>query len=156
MHGYARGFQPHLSITFFLAIHTSITNSTRGGPSWAYSPYLPLESEARERRNEKQTKQAFMHACVCSNHPILRLIIVQSSNLSLYSMFALLHGEFTVTRDKQCACCIRSKQNLYVYTLFFEFILSFSNSSFLIAPRSMRGISTFIHYYVFRHFLINA
>ena len=81
---------------------------------------------------------------------------MQSSNLSLYSMFALLHGEFTATRDKQCACCIRSKQNLYVYTLFFEFILSFSNSSFLIAPRSMRGISTFINYYVSRHFLINA
>ena len=69
-----------------------------------------------------------MHACVCSNHPISPLIIVQSSNLSLYSMFAMQHGEFTVTRDKQCACCIRSKQNLYVYTLFFEFIFSFSNS----------------------------
>ena len=69
-----------------------------------------------------------MHACVCSNHPISPLIIMQSSNLSLYSMFALLSGEFTATRDKQCACCIRSKQNLYVYTLFFEFILNFSNS----------------------------
>ena len=38
-----------------------------GGPSWAYSPYLPLESETRESRNETQAKQAFMHACVCSN-----------------------------------------------------------------------------------------
>ena len=95
-----------------------------------------------------------MHACVCSNHPILPLIVVQSSNLSLYSTFALQHGEGTLTRDKQCACCIRSKQNLYDYTLFFEFILSFSNSSFLIAPRSMRGISTFIIYCVSRHFLI--
>ena len=95
-----------------------------------------------------------MHACVCSDHPISPLIIVQSSNLSLYSTFALLHGEFTVTRDKQCACCIRSKQNLYVYTLFFEFILSFLNSFFLIAPRSKRGISTFIIYCVSRHFLI--
>ena len=97
-----------------------------------------------------------MHACVCSNHPISPLIIVQSSNLSLYSMFALLHGEFTVTRGKQCACCIRSKQNLYVYTLFFEFILSFSNFSFLIAPRSMHGIFTPIIYCVLRHFLMNA
>ena len=69
-----------------------------------------------------------MHTCVCSNHPISPLIIVQSSNLSLYSTFAMQHGEFTVTRDKQCACCIRSKQKLYVYTLFFEFIFSFSNS----------------------------
>ena len=58
------------------------------------------------------------------------LIIVQSSNLSPYTMFALLRGEFTITRDKQCACCIQSKQDVYVYTLFFEFILSFSNSPF--------------------------
>ena len=64
----------------------------------------------------------FMHVCVFSDHRISPLIIVQSSNLSLYSMFVLLHGEFTVTRDKQCACCIRSKQDLYDYTLFFEFI----------------------------------
>ena len=68
--------------------------------------------------------QAFMRACVCSNHPISPLIIVQSSNLSLYSMFALLHGEFTITRDKQCACCIQSKQDLNVYTLFFHLILN--------------------------------
>ena len=66
-----------------------------------------------------------MHACVCSNHPISPVIIGQSSNLSLYSTFALQNGEFTLTRDKQCACCIRSKQNLYVSTLFFELILNF-------------------------------
>ena len=95
-----------------------------------------------------------MHACVCSNHPISPLIIVQSSNLFLYSTFALQHGEFTVTRDKQCAYCIRSKQNLNVYTLFLEFILSFSNFSFLIAPRSKHAISRFIIYCVSRHFLI--
>ena len=95
-----------------------------------------------------------MHACVCSNHPISPLIIVQSSNLSLYSMFALLHCTFTITRDKQFACCIRSKQDLYVYTLFFEFISIFLNSFFFIAPRSKRGIPTFITYCVSRHFLI--
>ena len=38
-----------------------------------------------------------MHACVCSNHPISPVITLQSSNLSLYSMFALLHGEFTLS-----------------------------------------------------------
>ena len=97
-----------------------------------------------------------MHACVCSNHPISHLVIVQSSNLSLYCMFALLHGKFTVTRNKQCACRIGSKQNLYVHTLFFEFILSFSNASFLIAPRSMPGISTLLIYCVLRHFLISV
>ena len=59
----------------------------------AYSPYLPLESEASGGENGTQAKEPFMHACVCSNHPISPLIIVQSSNLSLYSMFALLHGE---------------------------------------------------------------
>ena len=95
-----------------------------------------------------------MHACVCSNHPISPLIILQSSNLSLYSMFALLHGEFTLARDKQCVCCIRSKQDLYVYTLFFEFILNFLNSFFSVAPISKRGIPTFIIYCVSRHFRI--
>ena len=64
-----------------------------------------------------------MHACVCSNHPISPLITLQSSNLSLYSMFALLHCAITMTRDKQSACCIRGKQDLYVYTLFFELTL---------------------------------
>ena len=95
-----------------------------------------------------------MHACVCSNHPISPLVILQSCNLSLYSMFALLHCAFTMTRDNQCACCIRSEQDLYVYTLFFEFILSFLDSFFFLAPRSKRGIPTFIIYCVSRHFLI--
>ena len=95
-----------------------------------------------------------MHACVCSNHPISPLIILQSSKLSLYSMFALLHCTFTITRDKQCACSIRSKQDRYVYTLVLEFILSFLDSFFFIAPRSKRGIRTFIFYSVSGHFLI--
>ena len=43
-----------------------------------------------------------MHACVCSNHSISPPIILQSSNLSLYSMFALLHCTIRMTRDKQC------------------------------------------------------
>ena len=94
-----------------------------------------------------------MHACVWSNHPILPLIILQSSNLSLYTMFVLLHCTFTMTRGKQCACCIRSKQDLYVYTLFFEFIVSFLNSFLFIAPRSKRGIPTFFFYCASRHVL---
>ena len=95
-----------------------------------------------------------MHARVCSNHPISPPIILQSSNLSLSSMFALLHCAITITRDKQCACCIRSKQDLYVYTLFSECILIFLNSFLFIAPRSKRGIPTFILYCLSRHFLI--
>ena len=94
-----------------------------------------------------------MHACVYSNHPISPLLILQFSNLSLYTMFALLHGTFTITRDKQCACCIRSKQDLYVCTLFFEFILTFWDSFFFIAPRGICGIPTSIIYCVSRHFL---
>ena len=125
-----------------------------GGPSWAYLPYLPLESETKEKENRSQARQAFMHACVCSNHPMSTLIILQSCNLSLYSMFALLHCALTMTRDKQCACCIPSKQDLYVYTLFFEFILIFLNSFFFIAPRSKHGIPMFINHCVSRHFLI--
>ena len=88
---------------------------------------LPTAGERDQvsKENETQAKQAFMHVCVCSNQPISPLIIVQSSNLSLYSTFALQHGEISKTRDKQCACCIQSKHNLYVYTSFFEFILNF-------------------------------
>ena len=51
-----------------------------------------------------------MHVCVCCNHPISPLIIVQSSDLSLYSMFALLYCAITITRDKQCACCIEANK----------------------------------------------
>ena len=53
-----------------------------------------------------------MHACVCCNQSISPLIIVQSSSLSLYSMFALQQGESSETGDKQCACCIQSNKNL--------------------------------------------
>ena len=53
------------------------------------------------------------------------LIIMQSATQSLYSMFALLHGSSTVTRDKQCVCCMRSNNNLYGYTFFFEILLKF-------------------------------
>ena len=95
-----------------------------------------------------------MHASECSNHPISPLIIFESSNLSLYTMFALLHCTFTTTQDKQCACCIRCKQNLNICTLFFEFILIFLNSFFFIAPRSKRGIPTLIIYCLSPHFLI--
>ena len=95
-----------------------------------------------------------MHACVCSNQPISPLMILEYSNLSLYNMFALQHCTFTITRDKQCACCIRSKQDLYVYTLFFQFILSFLDSFFFIASISKRAFSMFIIYCVSRHFLI--
>ena len=129
---------------FFQQSITPARTPPGGGPSWAYLPYLQLESEARERRDESQAMQAFMRACVCTDHPISPLIIVQSPNMSLYSMFALLHCTFTMTRDKQCACCIRSKQDLYVYTLFFEFILSFLNSLFFIALRSKRRMPTSI------------
>ena len=95
-----------------------------------------------------------MHACVCFIQSILPLIIVQSSNLSLYSMFALQQGESSVTRENQCACCIQSNKNLYVYTLFSEVFPGSLNSFFFIFPISMRGISTFITYCMSCHFFI--
>ena len=52
--------------------------------------------------------------------------------------------------------CMLSKQDLYVYTLFFEFIWCFLDSFFFIAPRTKRGIPTFIIYCVSYHFLIIA
>ena len=85
---------------------------------------------------------------------ISTLIILQTSNPSLYSMFPLLHCTITMTRDKQCACCIRSKQDLYVFTLFFEIILIFLSSFFPIAPGRKCGIPTFIIHCVSRHFVI--
>ena len=114
---------------FFPNIHTTITNSTRGWPLLGLLT-LPTAGEREQvsEENETKMKQAFMHACVCSNESISPLFIVQSSNLSLYFTFALQRGEISETRDRQCACCIQSKHNLYVYTSFFEFILNFSNS----------------------------
>ena len=35
-----------------------------GGPSWAYLPYPPLESEARERK-KRDTTEASVYALVC-------------------------------------------------------------------------------------------
>ena len=117
--------------------------------------YLTYRWRARqEKRKTSHKRGKRLCTCVCSNHPISPLINVQSSNMSLYSMFALLHCTFTITQDKQCACCIRSKQDLYVYTLFFEFITIFCNSFFFIAPTSKRRIPTFLIYCVSRHFLI--
>ena len=119
MHRYARVLQsPTLTIFFSNnPYHKHEFNQEVGPPGLTHLTYHWRE---REQVSEENETQAFMHACVCSNHPISPLIIVQSSKLSLYSMFALLHGEFTVTQDKQSACCIRSKQNVYVYTLFCE------------------------------------
>ena len=55
------------------------------------------------------------------------VIIVQSANQSLYSMFALLDGSSTLTPDKQCECSMQGKHNLYVYTFFFDLLLNFRN-----------------------------
>ena len=72
------------------------------------------------------------------------VIILQSANQSLCSMFSLLHGQSTVTRDKQHVWCMRSNHNLYAYTSFFELLLNYQKPSFLNSTTSMGGISTFI------------
>ena len=122
-------------------------------PRLTYLTYRWRGKQGEEETTHNRGK-CFLHACVCSKHPITPVIILQSSNLSLYTMSALLHCTVTITRGKQCACCIRNNQDLYVYTLFFEFIFSFLNSFFFIAPRSKPGIPTFNIYCVSRHFLI--
>ena len=56
---------------------------------------------------------------------ISHLITLQSANQSLPTMFALLHGSSMATRGKQCVCSMRSNNNLYIYTFFFELLLNF-------------------------------
>ena len=72
------------------SIHTPLCQQSLtepgGGPSWAYSPYLPLENV---NKWECRAKHKRGRTCFTLIAP---LIIVQSSNQSLYSMFALLHG----------------------------------------------------------------
>ena len=53
------------------------------------------------------------------------LITLQSANQSLHAVFSLLHGLTTQSQGKQCACSMRSNNNLYVYTFFFELLLNF-------------------------------
>ena len=78
-----------------------------------------------EGESETQARQAFMHSCVCSNHPMTPLIICNLFNLALYRLLALLHGSYTETRDKKCVCCIRSEDTPVVYTCFIEVFLRF-------------------------------
>ena len=56
MHEYARKRWANLPI------RTQITTPPGGGPAWAYSPYLPLESESKRGAHAKNVA---MHLCVC-------------------------------------------------------------------------------------------
>ena len=42
---------------------------------------------------------------------------LQSSNVSLYRLLALLQGTFTETRDEQGACCIRDENTCGLYLI---------------------------------------
>ena len=53
------------------------------------------------------------------------LITLQSANQSPYTVFSLLHGLGTEARGKLCVSNMRSNNNLYVYTFFFELLLNF-------------------------------
>ena len=127
---YACTSMHELGSCLFLTIQSQTIHTQRwsqsltqpgGGHSCANLPYLPLERE-RESKLVVETKHKRSKHCFSLISP---LIIVQSSNQSLYPMCALLHGSSTVTRDKQCVRCIRSKHNLYVYTSFFELLLNY-------------------------------
>ena len=84
------------------------------------------------------------------------LIIVQSSNQTLYSMFSvatrLVYGN---TRQAMCMLHTKQQKPVCVYLVLGKTI-ELSNSSFLNLPRSMREISTFIIQCVFDHFFIIA
>ena len=58
-----------------------------------------------------------MHLCECLITLNLPLIICNLSNLSLYRLLALPQGTFTVTRDEQCACCIRDEHTCGLYLI---------------------------------------
>ena len=51
--------------------------------------------------------------------------ICYCADQSRCSMLALLHGKSTLTRYKQCVCCMQSNLNLYVYTSFCELLLKY-------------------------------
>ena len=81
------------------------------GPTWFYLPYSPLESKSKCGGDETR-RNAYVHM---SNHPELSSNHLQSSNLSLYRLLALLQGSFKETRDEQCACCIRDRHTCGLY-----------------------------------------
>ena len=65
---------------------------------------------------EKAKRRGYAYVCI-SNHTELTSNHLQSSNLSLYRLLALLQGTFTETRDEQCACCIRDEHICGLYLI---------------------------------------
>ena len=69
-------------------------------------------------REKRDTREKRRYAYVCmSNHPGLTSNHLQSSNLPLYCLLALLPGTFTGTRDEQCACCIQDEHTCGFYLI---------------------------------------
>ena len=56
---------------------------------------------------------------------ISSLITFPSANQYLCAMFSLLRGLTPESPGKQCACSMRSNNNLYAYTFSFELLLNF-------------------------------
>ena len=69
----------------------------------------------REKRDTSE-KRGYAYVRM-SNHPELTSNHLQSSNLPLYRLLALLQGTFTETRDEQCACCIRDEHTCGLYLI---------------------------------------
>ena len=104
-----------------------ITNhdSTRG---WLHLGLLTLPT-AGEREQVRGAREERYYALVCmSNHPDL------TANQSLYrvlSLFALLQGSFTETRDEQCVFGIRDEHTCSLYLIHRSLFVHFQILEFL-------------------------
>ena len=92
------------------SVYVLISATKKGG--WCVRAVVMVAPHctAEQDRKPPVTNTAWPKAIIFAL--ISPLIIVQSSNLSLYSMFALQHGESWGTGDKQCACCTQSNKNV--------------------------------------------
>ena len=81
--------------------------------------YLTHRWRAKQGKGKKRnTSGQDLYAYVrMSNHPELTSTHLQSSNLSLFHLLALLQGTFTEKRDEQCACCIRDEHTCGLYLI---------------------------------------
>ena len=107
----------HLFQSLFFPINLYHNHELYQGVAPTGLTCLTYRWRAKQGKGESET-QAFMHSCVCSNHPISPLIICNLSHLALYRLLALLQASFTETRGKQCACCIRDEDKPACFYLF--------------------------------------
>ena len=82
------------------------------------------------------TTTPWLRAICCAL--ISPLITLQCGKQSPYTMILLLHGLTMESRGKQCVWSMRSNNNLYVYTIFFELLLNFAILEVLLIEHSSK------------------